>query len=427
MRLFRRARRPAGVPRVALFSGGDRFEDFFDKIGVSLDEFRDSHSGGWLFTLIDSLRAEGIESELFLCSARVTETVHFTQRASSVPVCVMPSPRIHTRARNFQRRRYPTSKSLVALTSYLSFPLPELARELRRHEVTALLCQEYESPRFDVLVLLGRVMRLPALATFQGADAPASGIERPVRWLAMRLCRGLLIGPGAEVQRVRRAYGLSQAKIAHLPNAVDPTVWRHMDRAAARSELDIPRDARVVAWHGRVQIERKGLDILLDAWERLQETVPYSWLLLIGTGRDAKTLGARLASGPFERVLWIDRYVHEERLMARYLSAADVYVLPSRHEGFAVALLEAMSLSLPVIAADVPGVSDVLQDGEVSGGAVVPAGNADALFDLLVSFLGDPLKIEEVGRRARARIEDRYTVEVVGRELAAFLRARDVV
>jgi glycosyltransferase involved in cell wall biosynthesis len=61
--------------------------------------------------------------------------------------------------------------------------------------------------------------------------------------------------------------------------------------------------------------------------------------------------------------------------MRQYLSVADVYVFPSRHEGFPVAPLEAMACGLPIVAAYAPGICDILSEGEESGGLVVPTNN----------------------------------------------------
>ncbi len=155
-------------------------------------------------------------------------------------------------------------------------------------------------------------------------------------------------------------------------------MWRPVDRADARASLGIPRAARVAVWHGRVAVQQKGLDILLSVWEQVcrERQGRDLRLLLIGTGQDAEELQKRIAALPVRNVQWINEYVLDRARMRAFLSAADVYVFLSRHEGFPVAPTEAMACGLPVVAAATNGIPDILEDGEASGGIVVPQGDA---------------------------------------------------
>ena len=83
--------------------------------------------------------------------------------------------------------------------------------------------------------------------------------------------------------------------------------------AVRARRLGIAQDARVVEWHGHVQIWRKGLDILLDAWQLICDGRPDAnlLLLLIGSGRNTAELRDRVNSDP--RIRWIDRYIHDPR------------------------------------------------------------------------------------------------------------------
>ena len=187
---------------------------------------------------------------------------------------------------------FPALAVLREVVLYLTTPLRLLAHELRRENCDVILCQEYEYPRFDACVLLGRLMRLPVFATFQGGDYQRSRLERLLRPLTLRASAGLIIATQSEVRRVRARYGIPPAKVARIFNPVDLEVWSCADRSEARAELGISLDARVAVWHGRVSMWRKGLDILLEAWERVCSQRPAKdlRLLLVGTGKDAEEL-----------------------------------------------------------------------------------------------------------------------------------------
>lgn len=406
-------------PTIALMSWGELFEDFFDTIGVSLEAFSNELTGGWLFNYIEALQLAGVRTVLFFVSARVSETFRFTHAATGATVCVLPAPKIHCAVRYYSTH-FPILPGLKAsLGSYLATPLSSLARELRREGCNAILCQEYEYPRFDVCVLLGQLMRLPVFATFQGGNTPQSRFERPVRPLALRAAAGLIIATKTEIERVHTCYGVPHAKIAHIFNPMDVATWRAFDRSEARAVLGIPIDARVVVYHGRIDLERKGLDVLVDAWHRLCCERPSKdlRLLLVGTGSDAEELHRRIADKQLRGVMWVDEYVRDRTAIRRYLSAADVYTLPSRREGFPVAPIEAMACNLPVVAADASGIPDILEGGEAVGGIVVPRGDATAMALALGRVLDDEAWGRELGKRARCRAEECFSLEAIGKQL----------
>ncbi|ARV61776.1 glycosyl transferase family 1 [Nostocales cyanobacterium HT-58-2] len=431
-------------PTIALLHWGDLIEDFLDTIGVSFESFCNEMTGGWLFGYIDALRLVGVQTVLFCISARVTEVMRYTHQPTGATICVLPVPKIYQLARRPMLNPYGWTvtdvfgdvhgirRRLLGLlrdvAPYLATPLRLLAHELRREGCQAILCQEYEYARFDACVLLGQLMRLPVFATFQGGDFQLSRLERPLRPLTIKACAGLIVATQTEVQRVQSHYGVPSTKLARIFNPMDVANWHAMDRSQARVALGIPLNAQVVIYHGRVDIHRKGLDILLDAWQQVLCDRPERdlRLLLVGTGSDADKLRQRLAQMQLAGVMWTDEYVRDRTVIQRYLSAADVYTLPSRHEGFPVAPIEAMSCSLPVVATDAPGVPDIFEGGEVSGGLVVPRGDATALALALGRMLDNETWMRELGKLARCRAEECFSLEAIGQQLHDFFMSRGI-
>jgi glycosyltransferase involved in cell wall biosynthesis len=407
------------VETIALLPAGDRFEDFHDKIGVTLEDFRQELTGGWLFNYVQALHLAGVRTVLIFSSGHVKQPAHFIHDPTGCDVTVLPVTRIHQRVRGLRWRWAPRSSVLRSLEAYLAMPPHRLARELRRRGCDAILCQEYESPKFDVAVLVGRLLRLPVFGTYQGQDHGHSGAERPLRRLAIRGCAGLIVAAAGERDRLRRRYGVGPTMVAAIANPIDLDTIEHQDKAQARAELGIPVAAQVVVWHGRVQVQRKGLDLLVEAWRRVCEQRPESSvvLLMVGAGVDMAELRSLLTTLPPDSFLWIEEYVRDRQRLRRCLVAADVAVLPSRHEGFPVAVLEAMASGLPVIATDVDGVREALGSKNGETGLIVPSDDIDRLADSLLRALGEP-------DAARARAEESFGLATIGEQLSMTLSGR---
>jgi L-malate glycosyltransferase len=104
----------------------------------------------------------------------------------------------------------------------------------------------------------------------------------------------------------------------------------------------------------------------------------------------------------------------------RYLSQADIFVLPSRSEGFSNAILEAMAASLPVVATDVGGNAEAVKDG-VSG-IMVPAEDAGALAAAIMRLLADPVAARAMGAAGRAIAHEQFTNDAMMQRIVGAYR-----
>jgi glycosyltransferase involved in cell wall biosynthesis len=101
--------------------------------------------------------------------------------------------------------------------------------------------------------------------------------------------------------------------------------------------------------------------------------------------------------------------------LREYLSAADIFVLPSRSEGFSNAIVEAMAASLPVVATDVGGNAEAVQDG-VSG-FIVPSEDISALAATIVRLLSDPVKAGMMGAAGKKLAAEKFTTDAMMRQV----------
>lgn len=395
---------------IAIFPWGEVIEAFLEPLGLTAEDFAERMDGGWLFGYVAALAREGREAIIVYASEQVRTPRRLRHAGTGASIWLVPGRRTGLgRARR--------SPALQAVQQWRGTPWRDFDRVLAQEGCSAVLAQDYEHARFDALALLARRRKLPLYATFQGGDVTASRLERGIRARSLRVCDGLIVPSARERARLVEAYRLPAKRLWDIPNPVDVDAWQAGPAKDARAELGVDPHAFLIAWHGRVDIQRKGLDVLLDAWRVVQPSRPRARLVLIGSGQDHDALAARLQAAP--SVDWRAGYTTDPRYVRRWLSAADVYVTLSRTEGMPVAPLEAMACGLPVVASDAHGLADIFRTGEAAGGILAPRGDARAAAAALVRLMDDPALRRRLGEAARREAERRYSVDAVGRQLAA--------
>ena len=232
---------------------------------------------------------------------------------------------------------------------------------------------------------------IPSVAVYQLPNTPANRLQRLLKLLTARLTSAH-VGVGERTAReIEALVGLSPGKVRTIHNGVpDLPIARTGHRAG---------NGATIGAVGRLA-HQKGLDVLLRALVHL----PAARVVLAGRGEEEgplRELAGRL--GVADRVSfpgWVD----EPR---RLLSSFDVFALPSRFEGFPLAVLEAQLAELPVVAADVGSVADAVLSGQT--GILVPPNDPHALAVALESLRSDPDRRTELGRAGRERVLSRFT------------------
>jgi len=254
----------------------------------------------------------------------------------------------------------------------------------------------------------------PLVATFHraGSDRLYRCEGLALRGFARRLDASAAVSDAARTT-ARHVLGNRLAGTEVIPNGVDGEQFPHrrnLEETGGGHGADGPLTILFVGRHE----ERKGLVVLLEAFEILQRTacpdgLGACRLVVIGQGPQTQGLKARFAAdGAIE---WLGPVDDAEK--ARQLGSADVFVAPSlRGESFGVVLLEAMAAGAPVIASDLPGYR--LAAGEAA--RLLPVGDATALAEALAAVLGNARERARLaalgGERVRAysmdAIAERY-------------------
>jgi glycosyltransferase involved in cell wall biosynthesis len=198
---------------------------------------------------------------------------------------------------------------------------------------------------------------------------------------------------------------INENKVEHTGNGVDLDRFdpNRIDgrRDAIRERLGISPERLVVCIVGRL-VREKGYIELVHAVDKVRRTVPDVLVLVVGGALESDHDDASIEimqtvtdSGLEDQFKFLSFRSDVEEL----LYASDVFTLPSYREGLPVSVMEAMAMELPVVATNIRGARETVQDG-VSG-LLVEVGDVDALADALASLLVDKEKRREMGKQGR--------------------------
>lgn len=213
--------------------------------------------------------------------------------------------------------------------------------------------------------------------------------------VARRLDRIVTVSEASRVE-IERYFGIPAQRVAVVYNGTDTEIFRPIPGVAKETDL---------LFVGRTEDRKKGIGTMLEALSMLPEEVT----LKIVDGRiPSDGLVPRLIRrfGLEGRVLVRDQMLSVEELVREY-STARVAIVPSFFEGFGFPASEAMACGLAVIANAAGALPEVVgRDGEA--GRLVPPRNAAAMAQAMKDVLADPARTAQLGRDARARVEERF-------------------
>jgi len=222
--------------------------------------------------------------------------------------------------------------------------------------------------------------------------------------------------------------GRTAAPRSMIYNGVDLDRYDHQEPCCTlREEYGMEPWSPIVGVVGRLELE-KGHPTLLEAWPHVLRSVPDAYLIVVGEGsrldalhdvaRDMKIL---------HRVVFTGRRDDIPAVTAAF----DVAVLPSYREAQGLTILEAMALSRPVVASNVGGIPEMIQDGV--NGLLVPPHDPPALAAAIVRLLQDHPLADMLGRAGHDLVHDRFCVQLMVRavqdlydEGARAIRPREV-
>ena len=249
--------------------------------------------------------------------------------------------------------------------------------------------------------LVGKAAGVPIVVGGQRSTDPWRRFyHNVIDRLTSPLCRFIVSNSQAGRRMLLRT-GIPPEKVMVIPNGVPSAT--PIPKEEAKSYLGFSKDTLLVGSVGNLR-SAKGYQYLLPAFREVIHKFPGAKLLISGAGplrKDLEDFSGRLGlSGSVS-------FLGFQRNLSLFYSALDVFVLPSLWEGMPVALLEAFSHGLPVVATSVSGIPEVVTEGQ-EGFLVEPA-NPQQIAQKIIMLLEDEKRRLEMGRKGKERVEKDFS------------------
>jgi glycosyltransferase involved in cell wall biosynthesis len=219
-------------------------------------------------------------------------------------------------------------------------------------------------------------------------------------------CRRIICVSEAVRDHHSRRSGLPASRYTVIHNGIDASAYSHdpQARQRLRNEWGVGADEAVCVFLGRLD-RQKGVDVLLAAFSHLGARGAARRLIIAGDGPQRSLVENYISHGEGGRMA---KYLGFVRDVRSVLSAGDVFVMPSRWEGFGLAAAEAMAAGLPVVATRVAGLGEVVLDGET--GVLVEKNDAVELAEQVERLLRDAELRRRLGEAGRQRVFAQFSL-----------------
>lgn len=232
--------------------------------------------------------------------------------------------------------------------------------------------------------------------------------ERLHTWLVNHQIASILVTVSEMTRQNALQEGIHADRMVVIQNGIVPVSLEGVNRLDVRTEIAVGEKDAFLLSVGRL-IHQKAHELLIAAMPAVLKEFPNTKVGICGDGPLRSQLDTQIKSlGLESSVKLMGRFDS----VTKYLAAADMFILPSRSEGLPIALLEAMSLGLPIVATRVQGVEEVVM--EQQHGLLVPIGDVTALSDAILQLLRNPQLGCKLGDAAKQRVVESYSVDHMG-------------
>ena len=231
---------------------------------------------------------------------------------------------------------------------------------------------------------------------------------------------------------ISQIFNVSVEDVDVIPNAIDVsrflTAKNYFINEDVRSNLGLQRESKIILYVGRL-VKEKGIYTLIDAFDNLlrhygqlqQESSSNLRLIIVGEGHLKKDLMRYVCQRRLQRYVHFTGFVDERTKIALYHSS-DVCVIPSLYEPFGIVALEAMACGIPIVASDIGGLSEIVENNVT--GLKVQAGVSDLLTVAIMNLIDNPSLARQLASNAYGCVKRKYNQELLAEKtISAYLEA----
>ncbi|MBA3890310.1 MAG: glycosyltransferase [Gemmatimonadaceae bacterium] len=253
-------------------------------------------------------------------------------------------------------------------------------------------------------LVAARLARVPVVVHGEHGTLQLRGFQARIQRWAWRGATRVLSVSRKLAERMAATTGFAHDRIQTIQNGVDFSRFSPALREAGREELGLGPNTLAIGTAGRL-VPVKDHANLIDALAQLRDRGVTFTAFIAGDGPLRADLETRIAARRLtERVRLLGQRADIERVFA----ALDVFVLSSKSEGMSNTILEAMASGAPVVATNVGGAEELVDDGRT--GLLVSREDSDALAAALEEMAGDRARCRQMGIAARAKAETTFSL-----------------
>ncbi len=279
---------------------------------------------------------------------------------------------------------------------------------LMRHKYDIIHSNGYFA---DILgVSVAKMLRIPHVSTCHGyiaADRNLAIYNALDRFFLRFSTKIIAVSNSIKIALINSGVKASRIKIIKnaVPIDIDSAIFVR-NRHETRQIVGVDDNDFVVGYIGRLS-EEKGIKYLIEAIATLSLSGLLLKLLLTGDGPSEKVLKEMVKRKGLERVVIFTGFQSD---IVPWISAIDVFALPSLTEGTPMALLEAMSFGIPVVASAVGGIPQVIEQGK--NGILVPPGKSDDIANAILDMFRNNGLRTNISEAAKETIKSKFNLNV---------------
>jgi N-acetyl-alpha-D-glucosaminyl L-malate synthase BshA len=339
-----------------------------------------------------------VATELGIALARGGDEIHFISYALPSRLNILHE-RVHFH--EVTVTPYPLFDPYPPYTLALATKMAEVAD----YEKLDILHVHYAIPHAISAHLAKQILgstRLKVITTLHGTDITLVGRDEsylPITKFGIEVSDGVTAVSRWLRDETVKSFG-TKKPIEVIPNFVDPSRFRRDQSACSLFGIS---NEKLICHVSNFRPVKRIMDVL-EIFERATRVVP-SRLVMIGDGPDRSRAEAFCREHHLrERVFFLGNVPNVEEIVG----ASDLFLLPSEHESFGMAALEAMASEVPVIATRAGGLPEVVTDGE--NGYLLPVGDVDGMAARALEILSNPELQRRLGKNGRETAERKFNV-----------------